>query len=411
MTAADISQNGRDVFDADLPTLSYEQLPSSTAAHAAIGAAHRQAPIAIGAHGPEILDYNLVRAVLRDDRFRVPEGLFLANQGITSGPLWDRAVTNLLSLNGPEHNRLRKLVARAFTPKSATRLRTTCVEVITDLLARTENGRCDMVADIARQYPIPIICALLGAPREDWGLFSAWADDIFKMFSWNLADQAPVVERAWDELDDYVDAMVRRRTDALTDDLLSDLIRAECDGDRLTRAELLMLAGGILIAGTDTTRNQLAAAVQALCEHPEQWSLLATHPDLAANAVEELMRHTPVVFSTIRETVQDVELAGYTIPAGTFVVANTAAANRDPAIYPDPDRLDITREGPPAMLTFGGGMHYCLGAHLARLELMEALVAITQAMPDAHIAGAVPWRPLSGISGPAALPMEFALAG
>ncbi|KRD17159.1 cytochrome [Mycobacterium sp. Root265] len=409
MTAADTT--GRDVFDADLPTLSYEQLPSSAAAHAAIGAAHRQAPIAIGAHGPEILDYNLVRAVLRDDRFRVPEGLFLANQGITSGPLWDRAISNLLSLHGAPHTRLRKLVARAFTPKSAARLRPICVEVINDLIARTDAGRCDMVADIARQYPIPIICALLGAPREDWGLFSAWTDDIFKMFSWNLGDQAPVVERAWDALDGYVDAMVHRRTETLTDDLLSDLIRAECDGDRLTHTELLMLAGGILIAGTDTTRNQLAAAVQVLCEHPQQWSLLAGHPELAAHAVEELMRHTPVVFSTIRETLQDVELAGYLIPAGTLVVANTAAANRDPAIYPEPDRLDITREGAPAMLTFGGGVHYCLGVHLARLELVEALVAITQAMPDAHIVGAVPWRPLTGISGPAALPMEYALAG
>lgn len=407
MTAADTIGTGRDVFDAGLPTLNYEQLPTSSAAHAAIAAARRHAPIAIGPHGPEILDYQLVRSVLRDDRFQVPEGLFLANQGITSGPLWDRAVASLLSLNGPAHSRLRKLVARAFTPKAASRLRITCVEVIGELIDRTEAGRCDMVTDIARQYPIPIICALLGAPREDWALFSAWADDIFKMFSWNLGDQAPIVERAWDELDDYLDAMVRRRRHTLTDDLLSDLIRAECDGDRLSHAELLMLAGGILIAGTDTTRNQLAAAVQVLCENPQQWSLLAGHPELAAHAVEEVMRHTPVVFSSLRETVADVELGGYLIPAGTFVVANTAAANRDPVVYPDPDRLDITRDGPPAMLTFGGGMHYCLGVHLARLELMEALVAITQAMPNAHTAGAVPWRPLTGISGPAALPLEY----
>ena len=395
------------VLDADLPELDYEKLPDGAAAHAAIRAAHDRAPIAIGPHGPEILDYDLVRAVLRDDRFAVPEGLFLSAQGITSGPLWDRAVTNLLSLNGPAHHRLRRLVARAFTPRAADRLRITCIDVVGELVGDVEGGRCDMVADIARQYPIPIICALLGAPREDWNLFSSWADDIFKMFSWNLADDAPVVERAWNELDDYVDSMVRRRTDDLTDDLLSDLIRAECDGDRLRHDELLMLAGGLLIAGTDTTRNQLAAAVQTLCENPDQWALLAENPDLAPRAVEELMRHSPVVFATIREAVEDVEVAGYTIPAGTFVVANTAAANRDPAAYPEPERLDITRVGPVAMLTFGGGVHYCLGAHLARIELAEALTVITRGMPNAHTTGPVPWRPLTGIAGPARLPIQF----
>jgi cytochrome P450 len=406
MTAAPVAMRPG-VLDAGLPTLDYEH-SEPAAAHAAIRAAHRRAPIAIGPHGPEILDYELVRAVLRDDRFTVPEGLFLAQQGITSGPLWDRAISNLLGLNGAAHQRLRRLVARAFTPRAAARLRTVCIDVVNELLdGHTAAGRCEMVADIARRYPIPIICALLGAPREDWHRFSAWADDIFKMFSWDLADQAAVVEHAWNDLDDYVDAMVTARRDALTDDLLSDLIRAEVDGDRLTHPELLMLAGGLLIAGTDTTRNQLAAAVQTLAEHPDQWALLAAYPDLAAGAVEELMRHSPVVFSTIRRATADIELAGHTIPAGTFVIANTAAANRDPAIYADPERVDITREAPPAMLTFGGGVHYCLGAHLARIELAEALTIITRRMPHARIAGPVPWRPLTGIAGPAALPLAF----
>ena len=155
--------------------------------------------------------------------------------------------------------------------------------------------------------------------------------------------------------------MIAHRRHALTDDLISELIRAEDDGDRLTHDELLMLAAVLLIAGTDTTRNQLAAAVQVLCDHPDQWALLAEHPELAPNAVEETMRHSPVVFATMRIAVDDVELGGVLIPAGTLVIANTAAANRDPAVYDDPDRLDITREAPPAMLTFGGGVHYCLG--------------------------------------------------
>ena len=161
------------------------------------------------------------------------------------------------------------------------------------------------------------------------------------------------------------------------------------------------------MAGTDTTRNQLAAAVQVLCDHPDQWALLAEHPELAPQAVEELMRHSPVIFTTMRKAAEDVELDGVRIPAGTLVIVNTAAANRDPAVYDDPDRLDITREGPATMLTFGGGIHYCLGAHLARLELAEALTVITRRMPNPRRTGPAPWKPLIGITGPTTLPIEF----
>ena len=139
--------------------------------------------------------------------------------------------------------------------------------------------------------------------------------------------------------------MVARRRHSLTDDLLSDLIRAEDDGDRLNAAELRMLAGGLLLAGTDTTRNQVAASVHVLCEHPEQWELLKEHPELAMRAVEETMRHSPIACGTLRLVVEDAELDGYIFPAGTMVLVNTAAANRDPAVYDDPDRVDITREG------------------------------------------------------------------
>src|SRR5258705_758178 len=143
-------------------------------------------------------------------------------------------------------------------------------------------------------------------------------------------------------------------------------------------AELRMLAAVLLMAGTDTTRNQLAAAVQVLCDHPDQWALLAEHPELAPRAVEELMRHTPAIFGAMRKAVEDVELGGLVIPAGTHVIANTAAANRDPAVYDAPHRLDITRENPPPMLTFRGGIHYRLRAPLARAELAQAPAVMTR---------------------------------
>src|SRR5690349_21922233 len=139
-----------------------------------------------------------------------------------------------------------------------------------------------------------------------------------------------------------------------------------------------MLVSGFLMAGTDTTRNQLAASVQVLCEHPDQWMTLRDQPELAMQAVEESMRHSPAASIVPRTATDDVEFGGYTFPAGTFVLVNTFAANRDPAIYDDADRFDIARNDAPAILTFGGGAHYCLGANLARRELAEALVVLTR---------------------------------
>ncbi|MGA8544170.1 MAG: cytochrome P450 [Mycobacterium sp.] len=396
------------VFDAGLPPLAYEHAENPEEAHRLIRQARLQGPIAQGPHGPEVLSYELARTVLRDPRFCMPKGITLAAQGITSGRLWDKVTTGLLSRDGADHNRLRRLVSQAFTPRSTARLTSTIAGVITELVDPvTSVGRCDVVADIARQYPIPIICGLLGAPRQDWQLFSDWADDIFKALSWDVANDVPVIMAAFDELDAYIDDMVAQRRHNLTDDLISELIRAEHDGDRLSVDELRMLAEGLLMAGTDTTRNQLAAAVQDLCDYPEQWALLAEQPALAPQAVEELIRHNPVVFATMRKAVEDVELGGVRIPAGTLVIINTAAANRDPCVYDEPDRLDITREAPATTITFGGGIHYCLGAHLARAELAQALTVITRRMPNPHRSGPAPWKPLVGITGPTTLPIEF----
>jgi cytochrome P450 len=397
-----------DVFDAGLPVLSYQLADTPTDVYPRIQAAQQQSPIALGPYGPEVLSYELARTILRDTRFQIPPGLSLMLQGITSGPLWDKIANSLLCLEGDAHRRLRSLVSRAFTARASERLHDTIVGVINELVdCVADEGRCDIVTDIARPYPIPIICALLGAPREDWQQFSLWAVDIFKAFTFDIGDNEPVAMHAWGELDDYVDAMVARRRRGLTDDLLSDLIRAEDDGDRLDADELRMLAAGLLLAGTDTTRNQLAASVDVLCEHPEQWALLRDRPELATRAVEETMRHSPVACGVLRTVVEDVELGGVIWPAGTLIVVNTFAANRDTTKYEDPGRLDITREGSPPILTFGGGAHYCLGANLARLELAEALKVLARRMPELKRAGPAPWKPILGMSGPTSLPIEF----
>jgi cytochrome P450 len=398
------------VFDAGLPTLTYDVTESPREVYSRIREAQQLAPIALGPLGPEVLAYDLARTVLRDTRFVIPPGLHLTAQGVTSGPLWDRVVGSIMCAEGAEHHRLRSLVSKAFTPRATARLHDVIGSVVNELADNVaDTGRCDIVTDIARPYPIPIICALLGAPREDWQQFSLWADEIFKMVSFavNLVDEVPAVMRAWGELDAYVDNMVAERRTRLTDDLLSDLIRAEDDGDRLNADELRMTVASLLVAGTDTTRNQLAASMQVLFDHPEQWARLRDHPELAMPAVEESMRHSPAVCSTLRTVKEDVELSGYLVPSGTFIFVNSFAAKCDPAVYPNPDQFEITREAPPAILTFGGGVHYCLGANLARLELAEALKILARRMSNPRRVGPAPWKPMLGMSGPTSLPVEF----
>lgn len=398
------------VFDAGLPTFDYSLDASPHDILEDVRRAQSRAPIAIGPLGPEILSYHLARDMLRDNRFRMPAGITLAAQGVTSGPLYDKMANSLLGLEGPPHTRLRKLVSRAFTPRATSRLQDTIYEVINGLIDRViDAGRCDVVTDIARPYPTPIMCALIGAPSEDWHLFSDWTDEIFKAFNFqpNATFDEAAIMRSWSELDAYVDDMVAERRNHLTDDLLSELIRAESDGDRLNLDELRMLVAGFLMAGTDTTRHQLAASVQVLCEHPDQWAKLGDHPELAMQAVEESMRHSPAVCIAPRAANVDVEFGGYSFPAGGFALVNTFAANRDPAIYDDADRFDITRRDAPAILTFGGGAHYCLGANLARREVADALAILTRRLTAPHCVAPAPWKSLLGMTGPTTLEIEF----
>src|ERR1700742_4321730 len=192
------------VFDAGLPTIEYDLTANPEQVYPKLSEAQALAPIALGPLGPEALSYELVRTVLRDSRFQIPSGYILAVQGITSGPLWEKVVNSLLGMEGAEHQRVRSVVSKAFTPRAVERLHATIVDVIDEIVEPiSRQGHCDVVTDIARPYPVPVICALLGAPREDWQQFSVWADNIFKAFTFPFAaDGAPEVMRNWTDLDD-----------------------------------------------------------------------------------------------------------------------------------------------------------------------------------------------------------------
>lgn len=360
--------------------------------------------------GYSVLTHQDARAVLRDQRWHQAAGLLSSMSGITDEAYLNRPRrTSILTAEGEEHQRLRKLVSGAFTPRSADRLRPFMREVITELVGPLRaTGECEFVRDICEPYPIPIICELLGAPKQDWELFSGWATDIFKIFDADLAQHTQRVMAASDALDAYVTELIDRRRDDPQPDLLSDLIAAESEGDRLSLDELQMLVQAVILAGTDTTRNQLACALAVFTEHPEQWALLGEHPELAPRAAEESLRYMGAVRGTARIASQDIVYRDILFPAGTLIFPSFVGANLDPSQFDAPHDFDITAERDASHLTLGFGLHYCLGANLARAELQEALIVLSQAMPDLALDGEITWKPDgTGIWGPAHLPLRF----
>ncbi len=352
--------------------------------------------------------YEDIVAVLRERRFHSALSLIPQMQGIDGSSLEGRR-RSILSMEGEEHARLRRLVAPAFTPAAADRLRPFMREVISELVdAVVPAGRCDFVAEVCEPYPIPIICALLGAPKRDWQLFSGWATDIFRLFNQDLAADLPAIERASGELEEYVRSLVAQRRREPGDDLLSALIEIEEAGERLSTDELIMLAEAVLMAGTDTTRNQLACCIALLTAHRDQWERFVEQPQLAPRVVEETMRYLGAVQGTMRVASQDIEYRGVRFPTGTLIALSLAGANRDPDVFAAPEQFDVTREAAAPQMTFGSGIHHCLGAHLARAELHVALTVVAERLPDLELAGPVVWKPETfGIWGPAGLPVRW----
>lgn len=396
------------VNDLDLPEVDLMGLDRQEAL-TVIAAARAEHWLARSPLGYVLTRYEDAVKMLRDKRFHSALALVREISGVPDAPHLKERRQSILSMEGPAHTRLRRLVAPAFTPASANRLRPVMEEVVTGLVDRvSQNGQCEFVEDICEPYPIPIICQLLGAPKEDWKLFSDWATDIFRIFNQDLAHDLPAIERASDELETYTRAMVEERRQKPAVDLLSDLIAVEEAGDRLSTSELTMLAEAVLMAGTDTTRNQLACSVAVFAEHPEQWQLLAERPELAPRAVEESMRYLGAVRGTIRFAAEDAEFRDVLFPKGTFVSAALAGANRDPEVWDEPEAFDITAPRESAQITFGSGIHFCLGAALARAELQVALPLLAQRMPNLTLDGPVEWKPSTfGIWGPARLPIRF----
>ncbi|MFM7685875.1 MAG: cytochrome P450 [Actinomycetota bacterium] len=360
--------------------------------------------------GYAVWHYDDALGILRDKRWHNAAGAIPQLMGVTDEKFLSRQTVNILSAEGEVHTRLRRLVAPAFSPRSADRLRPFMREVMNSLVDPViDAGRCDFAVDICEPYPIPIICELLGAPKTDWQLFSRLANDVLEVFSLDMAEKLDSIMAAQDELDAYTRDLIAQRRGKPQEDLLSELIAQEEAGDRLSTEELVMMVNAVIVGGTDTTRNQLGCAVNLFAEHPDQWALLAERPELAQRAVEEAMRYFGAVRGTARFASVDIEYRDVLFPAGTFMAVGLAEANRDASVFTEPLVFDITAsKGDQPQLTFGSGIHYCLGQALARAELQEALPLLARRMPNLRLDGPTTWKPDGvGIFGPASMPITF----
>ncbi|GDX25720.1 cytochrome P450 hydroxylase [Actinomycetes bacterium] len=366
--------------------------------------------IAKGLFAYPIFNYEDCLAILRDRRWHSAAALAAIAFGVDDPRLSENRQPSILSSEGEVHTRLRRLVAPSFSPRAADHLRPFMREVMNSLIDPiVAQGHCDLAVDICEHYPIPIICELLGAPKSDWQFFSRVAEDVLRIFDANNANEIDLILAAQADLDAYVRQLISERRNSPADDLITSLIAAEEAGDKLSENELVSMVEAVIIGGTDTTRNQLGCSVALFAEHPEQWKLLAERPELAGKAVEETMRYFGAVRSTGRFASEDIEYKGVLFPKGTLVVPSLVLANRDSAVFNEPNTFDITREpaGQPQM-TFGAGIHYCLGAALARAEQQEALPILAQRLPNLRINGDVIWKPSTvAIFGPENLPIAF----
>jgi cytochrome P450 len=397
------------VFDLDLPTLDLLDVPFDQAQSVMRDMANEHW-IVRNPFGFTVLRYDDVAAVLRDKRWHNAAGVLPQLMGITDPEFLARDRVSILSAEGEMHTRLRRLVAPAFSPRAADRLRPFMREVINSLVDPVSAiGRADIVSDICEPYPIPIICELLGAPKSDWQLFSRLAEDVLRIFNGNVLEELPIIMKAQDELDAYTRELIAERRSKPADDLITALIAAEEAGDKLDTEELVMIVSAVIVGGTDTTRNPLGCSVALFAEHPDQWAMLVDRPELASRAVDETMRYFGAVRGTGRFASEEIEYRGIVFPAGTMLMPSLAVANRDDNVFADSGTFDITREpaGQPH-LTLGSGIHYCLGASLAKAELQEALPILAKRMPNLRIDGDITWKPSNvGIFGPQHLPVTF----
>jgi cytochrome P450 len=356
--------------------------------------------------------YEDVNALFKDERFSKNRRSVLTSEQLRRmpwvPPMFRPLERNMLDLDPPDHTRLRALVHKAFTPRLIEQMRARVQTLAFELLEKVAGrGSMDLINDYALPLPMTIITEILGVPTSDRHKFHKWSKAVVSLSSPNAT--VKVIPAVWMFIR-YLRRFFKVRRRDPEDDLASALIQAEEAGDKLSEDELLAMVFLLLIAGHETTVNLIGNGMLALLEHPDQMQKLRGDLMLCKSAVEELLRYTaPVFMTTERYAREDVTIHGMTIPRGEMTLGVIGSANRDERIFVNPDRLDITRE-PNRHLSFGQGIHFCLGAPLARMEAQIAIKTLLSRMPDLRLKvspNTLRWRPSMILRGLETLPVAF----
>lgn len=348
---------------------------------------------------------------LRSREVMFPSMTLAALFNVTEGPLYEEISKNLITRHGDDHKRLRGLVNPALAPRRADTYRPAIRAILAELMNELEgNDRLEFVSEFAKPFTSRVIAHVLGAPREDAPRLHYWSNLIQRQFDpaslMNPAVRAEI-EQGVVDCYAYIDGLIEARRADPGDNLVTDLIGAEEAGDKLNHDELRNLIFSILLGGVDTTQSQLGHAVRLLAGHPEQWRLLRADPrELAPKVADETLRYEPITPFTARVTTSEIEHRGITFPENTVVLVSAWHANRDGVSNADEFDITVPREG-LRLLTFGAGIHYCVGANLARAEMQEALVLLAESLLEIHLDGEPQYGTPSGIYGLDSLPLRF----
>ncbi len=381
--------------------------------HAVLAAARARHPLALSTTGqPWVLRAGWVEKLSSDPRVDSGALAVLTDQGVDSGPVWDWWRLMLTNLNGARHARLRGLVSRAFTPRAVQRLRPRIRALALELLEKhAAPGRTDIVSGLAHELPSRIMCELLGVDPDDHEEFAGWSTQLGSVLAAVITPELlEQTEPAVRSLYAYVRERIAERRARPRDDLLGALVgSADADDELYDDEELVVLAINLLFGGHDSSRSLIAVALMLLLCHPDQLEAVRRDPGLVAGAVDEILRHEPVIGSMGRVVHTDIEVEGHTIAAGTPIMLSVLAANRDPELFDDPDRFDVTRPARRAF-GFGWGSHVCLGAALARAELQEVIPVILERCRSIELEIDAPrWVPFTFIRKLESLPVRVEL--
>jgi cytochrome P450 len=441
------------VSELELPAFDYTDVAMrGERFHTAIGELSAQGWLATGPFGYVVLDRAAGEFFLRTRSAEFPGMKIAEIFDVREGPLYDEMRHNILHVNGHDHTRLRRLINPALSARAVERYRPAMRRFLEELWA-TEVGpltggsptvegddgvaerTCEFVEAFAKPYPSRVIAQVMGAPLEDAPRLHHWSNWIQRQFdAVSMVERREEIERAAGEFYEYAFELVRRRREDPGEDLVSALIAAsdpETNGEavaagngaatrnhdraRLSDVECVNLVFNVLAGGVDTTQSQLAHAIRLLAEHPDQWAMLADDPELSDRAVEEALRFEPITPFTARIALEDISFRDVTFPEGTIVMVCAFTGNRDLEDgqgqgADEAERFDITADrGKARPLTFGAGVHYCLGANLARLELSEALAFLAPRMKNLRLDGAPVYEGITGIYGLAELPLRFSV--